>query len=424
MGAFRRVIGKDSRGRKIYSPTWYIRYTDLNGKQVWKAVPDAKSKRDAEQKLAEKRAEIAEAKRSGFVKASRPGMTFGELIDAFLDYSKEHKRSYAADVVNARPLLSFFGKDRKAQSITREHMEKFITWRQGQRKQHGGGELRPASINRSLALLKTAFARAVANGWIERTPCTGIKMLKENNVRSRILTDDEYSRLLFAAADHLKPIIRLAWGTGMRRGEIIGLTWDRVDLKGGWIQLRPEDTKTNEGRTIPLSPELIDMLREMKENQVGQVADLQSGDLVFKRWDGKAWRKAGNPKNAFNKACQRAGIKDFHFHDLRHCFVTRSRRAGYQDRRIMSITGHKTMSVFTRYDTVDREAEEKELREIVKHSSCSKMVAVNEIETPPFPQLAENIAISRRSSVVEQLIRNPDPCKTETPQKDGENEKK
>ena len=374
-GAFRRVIGKDQRGRNLYSPGWYIRFTDLNGKIVWKAVPEAKDKREADLILAEKKGEIAEAKRSGFVKASRPGMTFGELIDAFLNYSKEHKRSYDADVVNVRPLLAFFGKDRKAQTINREQVEKFITWRQGQPKQHGGGALKPATINRELAVLKTAFSRAVANTWIERTPCAGIKMLKENNIRSRILTDDEYSRLLFAAADHLKPIIRLAWGTGMRRGEILGLTWDRVDLKGGWINLRPEDTKTNEGRKIPLSPELVSMFREVKAAKAGQIA--VAVGPVFRQ---------GDPRTAFVHACQRAKIEDFHFHDLRHCFVTRSRREGYQDRRIMSITGHKTMSVFTRYDTVDREAEETELREIVRKASCSKLVAVNSEQERELPQ--------------------------------------
>ena len=96
--------------------------------------------------------------------------------------------------------------------------------------------------------------------------------------------------------------------------------------------------------------------------------------------------RQGDPRTAFVHACQRAKIEDFHFHDLRHCFVTRSRREGYQDRRIMSITGHKTMSVFTRYDTVDREAEETELREIVRKASCSKLVAVNSEQERELPQ--------------------------------------
>jgi integrase len=117
--------------------------------------------------------------------------------------------------------------------------------------------------------MKVIFNRAVKNGKAEKNPSQGIKLLKENNERDRILTPEEYGRLLIHASAHLKPIIRLAYHSGMRHGEILGLTWGQVDLKEGFIKLRPEDTKTNEGRLVPLNRELMTMFKQMPRGLPG-----------------------------------------------------------------------------------------------------------------------------------------------------------
>jgi integrase len=77
-------------------------------------------------------------------------------------------------------------------------------------------------------------------------------MLKENNIRDRVLSFEEFARLLAQCPPHLNPIVKLAYHTAMRQGEILGLTWGQVDLKEGFIRLRPEDTKTNEAVLCPL----------------------------------------------------------------------------------------------------------------------------------------------------------------------------
>ena len=115
----------------------------------------------------------------------------------------------------------------------------------------------------------------------------------------------------------------------------------RLDLKNGFISLRPEQTKTNEKRKIPISPQLHQTLSQMKQ---------KSGPVFL--YNGSSIKSV---KRSFRKACNKAGIKDFRFYDLRHTFVTNMRKADKQDRAIMKITGHKTMSVFMRYDTVDDE---------------------------------------------------------------------
>jgi integrase len=129
----------------------------------------------------------------------------------------------------------------------------------------------------------------------------------------------------------------------MRRGEILNLAWDRVDLKEGFIHLQPEDTKTSEGRDIPLFPELMEMFKGMPRGLPGVPVFTRNGKPI------KDFRYG------FEAACKRAGIEDFTFHDLRHTFVTNMRRLGVHDLVIMAITGHKTLAMFKRYNTVSKE---------------------------------------------------------------------
>jgi integrase len=136
----------------------------------------------------------------------------------------------------------------------------------------------------------------------------------------------------------------------MRRGEILNLTWDKVDLKEGFLYLQPEDCKTDEGRDVPLNAELVAMMKAIPRGL--------PGIRVFTR--------VGEPINCvregFKSACRKAGIEDFTFHDLRHTFINNKRLEGHDYFRIMAATGHKTLSVFKRYNTVSL----KELKALVE----------------------------------------------------------
>jgi integrase len=163
------------------------------------------------------------------------------------------------------------------------------------------------------------------------------------NFRDRTLEPEEYRRLLEKCSDHLKPIVQLAYLTAMRCGEILKLRWEQVDFKNRVINLEAADTKTQEKREVPLTEELLDLLR--------QVPRTLGSPHVF-TWKGQTM---GSIKTAFKKACRQAGVLDFRFHDLRHCAVTNLRKAGVSDSVIMSISGHKTHAVFRKYDRVDRQ---------------------------------------------------------------------
>lgn len=130
---------------------------------------------------------------------------------------------------------------------------------------------------------------------------------------------------------------------GMRKDEIVRLTWSEVDLRKGFIRLPGERTKTDSPRIIPLHPEVRSTLEKLPRGL--------HTDRVFLRF--------GQPfdeiKHSFQSACEKAKIEDFTFHDLRHCALNNLRKAGNDFFQIMAMSGHKTISVFKRYNLVTEE---------------------------------------------------------------------
>jgi integrase len=150
---------------------------------------------------------------------------------------------------------------------------------------------------------------------------------------------------------HTKAILATGFYTGMRRGEILGLTWDKVDLKNHVIQLEAKDTKDKEPRTIHICDELAAVL--------GAIPRAIHDNHVF-LYKGKSIKN--DIRASLKTACTKAKIpygrftKDgFIFHDLRHTFNTYMRKSGVPESVIMKITGHSTREMFDRYNTVDAE---------------------------------------------------------------------
>jgi integrase len=208
---------------------------------------------------------------------------------------------------------------------------------------HRGKPIKPSTVNRELSTLKTVFNQAMRNGKAEANPVKGVKPFKENNARDRVLSPEEYTRLLDACPTHLKPIVKLAYHSGMRRGEILGLTWGQVDLREGFIKLEGMDTKTNDPRLVPLNRELIVMFQDM-------VRGLPMTPIFTYKG-----RSMTEMHRSFTTACRNAKIEKFCFHDLRHTFVTNAFKAGVPIPHIMKITGHRSLSMFQRYNTITPE---------------------------------------------------------------------
>jgi len=174
-------------------------------------------------------------------------------------------------------------------------------------------------------------------------------MLKVNaNARNRILSLDEFNKLLAHLPYHTKAILITAFYTGMRLGEIMSLTWDKVSLKERCIRLGAADTKDKEPRTIPICDDLYSVLNRLPVGIKGAHVFLYRGKSVDRFY------------KALKRACKDAGIRygrfvkdGFIFHDLRHTFNTYMRKAGVAECLIMEITGHSTRAMFDRYNTID-----------------------------------------------------------------------
>ena len=262
---------------------------------------------------------------------------FAELAqDYILDYKVNAKKTVAkAERVVRLHLLPFFGNC-PASKITTTRVKQYISHRMDQGAAHG-------TINRELAALKRAYNLASRCTPPKVSGKPYVPLLAERNVRQGFFEHDEFLALREALPLYLKGMVTFAYKTGWRVGEITGLTWSQVDLNRAVVRLEAGTTKNDEGRTIFLDRELVEVFKEQFRNR-------QLGcPYVFHR--------DGNPIKDFRvvwrRACNEAGIQGKLFHDLRRTAVRNMVRAGVPERVAMAISGHKTRSVFDRYDIVN-----------------------------------------------------------------------
>jgi integrase len=205
-----------------------------------------------------------------------------------------------------------------------------------------------AEINRELTALKRIFSLAIENGKLLHRP--HIPMLTENNVRTGFFEADEFRAVEAHLPPELRPVVRFAYITGWRvASEILPLQWRHVDLKAGEVRLDAGTTKNREGRVFKLTTEL----RQLLDAQKAATDALQrAGGKVIP----SVFHRQGEPirtlTKAWRAACRAAGCPGRIPHDLRRTAVRNMVRAGVPERVAMKLTGHKTRSVFERYNIV------------------------------------------------------------------------
>ena len=265
--------------------------------------------------------------------------SFKEWGQTYLQLEEVRALISYQDRVNAitLQLIPFFGK----KSIMDIKPEDIETYRR-QRKRWDGKPARLGTVNNDHIILKHCLNVAVRKGLLVVNPATKVPMPDPKNERDRILTEHEWSLLYEAAASHMKPILLLAYQLEPRLGEILNLTWDRVDSQRGFITLRAIDTKTRQPRQVPMTPSVRATLTELSK-----VRSLVHKQVFLYR--GKPVKEI---KVAFRSAVRRAGIENLRFHDLRHCAATNLRRAGVDTVTAMRIVGHKSEKMHQRYNSV------------------------------------------------------------------------
>jgi len=320
-----------------WTTRYYVRFQDWKG--VNRSVPAGTDLRGARSK---KKLLLGEnERRIDFDKGKVERLTFNKWADRYLELAAE-KRTLQDDIFMLKVLRTEFGP-LPLEEITYTKIKAFaLKLRQMPVRQDSDRPLSPATCNRKLALLRHILRMAWKEGLIERLPA--VELFPEDNERDRVLTEEEFNSLYEQAATHLKPILLCAWETAMRRGEILSLTWPKVNLRENLISLESQDTKTKRRRQVPISQKIRDTLLSLRQAQ-GKVADIHHQVFL-----GTTGNPVKNIQEAFDNAVARAGLKDVHFHDLRRSFATRKVAEGWDRDYVKAITGHRTDKVFARYN--------------------------------------------------------------------------
>ena len=204
-------------------------------------------------------------------------------------------------------------------------------------------EVTDGSVRRELTILSQMFTVARKEWEIfVHNPVREIELPKKGKARDRRLqdaedgSDSEESRLFAACRrcrnPYLLPIVQFALETAMRQGEIVGLRWHHVNMARRTAFL--PDTKNGQPRTVPLSSIALEVLKALPRSINGEVFPGVTTEAV---------------KQAFIRATRRAGIEDFHFHDLRHEATTRLFERGLNIIEVSSITGHRDLQMLRQY---------------------------------------------------------------------------
>lgn len=326
------AVFKRFRGKKIYkgSPdyakgTWVIEKR-IRGERVHVALPDVTSKKDAE---------AIEAKIIADKMARRRGMAsnvlFAEFVDGdYLKYVHQHNADTYGKEIFVNVLKTFFGKKRLA-DITAQDCRDFQFIRQNTPTRYGTKRA-AASVNKETSTLSKIFVLACEQGLLQHSPMQWVKKLKEAPPRKRMLTEEQKQRLWIELEKDvlLSRLATLAVNLPLRRGQLLAITPDAVDLAGGLLCAIA--SKKRESRIVPLNNTASDILRRMiKDNQL---------PLPVKRFE-KRWQKALIAAG-INK--EKASREDnFHFHDLRSVFGTELLKRGANPYHIKDLFAHSDM---------------------------------------------------------------------------------
>ena len=203
------------------------------------------------------------------------------------------------------------------------------------RKKEGISEV---TINRELAFLKNMFNVAIQWGKATENPMLKVEMYREDNSRTRYLTEEEEERLLAECKPHIYRVVLAAIHTGLRCSELLSLKWNNINFEHRLVTVEAGYSKNGEARSVSMSLRLTETLEEVR------ISDPNAP--VFLNSLGEPNRDV---KRSFNSAVKRDGIEDFVFHDLRYTFASRLVMSGVDLATVKELMGHKNISMTMRY---------------------------------------------------------------------------
>jgi site-specific recombinase XerD len=322
----------------------------IDGQRI-RGTTRVKDKKDAEDILAKVRSDVV--KQKYYPKpAESPGekKLFCDMMERFVKehnyyrrrrISKNTKMSYAYSLKHLLPAFKRITLSKITDELIRQY--------QRDRENEGSS---PASINREIALMSVAFNDAKKWKWITSNPCNDVDRLPEDNERIRYLSSEEVQKLYANLSDWLMPIVTIARHTGLRISNILELSWKDANLFKKVIIVGK--TKNGEPLGLPMNQTAFNTLIKLEK-----VRHINS-NLVFPGQDGKK-QSRHKVSSAFKSACKRAGIKDFHFHDLRHDFGSNLVQSGISIYSVKELMGHKDVKMTERYSHLSQEKLRKDI---------------------------------------------------------------
>jgi len=224
-----------------------------------------------------------------------------------------------------------------------------------------------ATCNRYIANIQASFTKAYEWNYITEDKLKRVrkvKKIKGEISRLRFLSQDEIKALLNNCEPHLYQIVFTALNTGMRKSEILNLKWENIDLNYDLILL--EKTKNGERREIPINEPLKKLFK--------QLITKRRLDTEYVFVNPETGKRYIDLKRSFATACKKAGIRDFHFHDLRHTFASQLVMNGVDLKTVQELLGHKDIKMTLRYAHLSQ-AHKKEavklLGNLVYHNSIT-----------------------------------------------------
>ena len=359
---------KDKNGKKIDCWEALLNLGHDPGTGKLKRVPVyGKSQEECRQKLIKA---LADVQNHAFVEPSK--LTLGQWLDTWLTEYKS-KKVRSTTYSNYETLIRVHIKKKLGASVLMDLKPEQIQRFYNEKQEEG---LSNRTVRYLHTLLSGALTQAVKIGKISRNVAKLTETPKLKTKEMRVLTVDEQEKFYQAIRDErLGILFLLDLSTGLRRGELLALTWDNVNLKEGFIKISKSlvrvktdysenskkktelmimEPKTDKGkRTIPLLDSIVTELKEHRKRQLKEIEN--AGDLFDDKHNlvfCTALGKPIEPRNLnriFYRLIDKAGIDKANLHSLRHTFATRAVEAGIQIVVMRDLLGHENVSTTSRY---------------------------------------------------------------------------
>lgn len=340
------------RGRRLWAIDVWVK-TPSGPKRVReREIP---TKEQAQARLAQALSEAYQGR--AFTITKPVTLTVAEAWDLYVAVSERDNDSWKSDRARAAHLRRHLGK-RVSSELHQGDVDAYRTLRGAEgtnRKDADGKPLppSPASLDREVELLKRILGYAVRCGKLRHNPLAGVPLLRVPNVRDVTVTDEQFEAIIAAVKPRsawMRPILLVAFDTGMRAGEVCKLLSARLDLRTGVLRLTPQETKSERGRTVALQQRTIAALKELPPRLGCQYL------FPAKRgYDPKNPKPVALPGGGLRVALKSAGLEHVHLHDLRRSYATLARRRGIPESVVMAQGGWQTPSVFKRYNIVSED---------------------------------------------------------------------